>query len=95
MYKQKGFVLINKNLISEYLMSNEYQCSSLNLDDNIQMFDENTTIKENSIFGFGNNNEENVQNFINLATGKDSIEMNDEISQLFSNFCKNDEYLDE
>ncbi|MBQ8887735.1 MAG: hypothetical protein IJY61_08550 [Candidatus Gastranaerophilales bacterium] len=85
--------MINKNLISEYLMSNEYQCTSLNLYDNIQTFNENKIIKENSIFGFGNCKEENIQNFINCASGKDSIEMNDEISQLFSSFCRNDEYL--
>ena len=89
-------MVINNNQISEYLMLNEYQCSSLNLDDNIQMFDDSTTIKENSIFGFGNNCQtENIQNFINSATGKDSIESNDEISQLFSSFCQNDEYWNE
>ena len=92
LYKQKGFVVINNNFVSEYLTSNENQCSSLNLDDSMQIYDTNVTIKENSIFGFGNN-EENIQNFINCATGKDSVEQNDEIEQLFSNFCRNDEYL--
>ena len=88
--------MINNNLVSEYLMSNEYQCCSFNLDDTIEMYDTSTTIKENSIFGFGNNCEiENIQNFICSATGKDSIESDDEVSQLFSNFCRNDEYLND
>ena len=86
-------MVINKNLISEYLMTNEYQCSSLSLDDNIQMFDDTTTINENSIFGFSNNVEaNNIQLFINSATAKDSMEINDEIADLFSMFDKNQEY---
>ena len=92
-YEQKGFVVINKNLISEYLMSNEYQCNSFSLDDNVQMFDDSTSIKENSIFGFSNDlKEENIQNFINSATAKDSMEINDEVANLFSMFDKNQEY---
>lgn len=74
-------------------MTNEYQCSSLSLDDNIQMFDDTTTINENSIFGFSNNVEaNNIQLFINSATAKDSMEINDEIADLFSMFDKNQEY---
>ena len=84
-------MVINKNLISEYLMSNEYQCSSFNLDDNIQMYDDSTTINENSIFGFDNNVEtEDIKNFINSTTAKDSMEINDEITNLFSMFDKNE-----
>lgn len=83
-------MVINNNQISEYLMLNEYQCSSLNLDDNIQMFDDSTTIKENSIFGFDNNYEiDDIQNYIDGASGKDSIDINDEISNLFFMFDKN------
>lgn len=84
-------MVINNNRISEYLMSNEYQCSSFCLDDNIQMFDDSTTINENSIFGFSDNfGSEDIQIFINCATGKDSIEMNDEVANLFSMFDKNE-----
>ena len=83
-------MVINNNQISEYLILNEYQCSSLNLDDNIQMFDDRTTIKENSIFGFDNNYEiDDIQNYIDGASGKDSIDINDEISNLFFMFDKN------
>ena len=83
-------MVINKNLISEYLMSNEYQCSSFNLDDNIQMFDDTTTINENSIFGFSNDIEtEDIKILFNSTTAKDSMEMNDEITNLFSMFNKN------
>ena len=72
-------------------MSNEYQCSSFNLDDNIQMFDDTTTINENSIFGFSNDIEtEDIKNFINSTTAKDSMEINDEITNLFSMFDKNE-----
>ena len=72
-------------------MSNEYQCSSFNLDDNIQMYDESTTINENSIFGFSNDIEtEDIKNFINSATAKDSMEINDEVTNLFSMFDKNE-----
>ena len=72
-------------------MSNEYQCSSFNLDDNIQMYDDSTTINENSIFGFSNDIEtEDIKNFINSATAKDSMEINDEVTNLFSMFDKNE-----
>ena len=84
-------MVINNKLISEYLMSNEYQCSSFNLDDNIQMYDDSTTINENSIFGFSNDIEtEDIKNFINSATAKDSMEINDEVTNLFSMFDKNE-----
>lgn len=89
--------MINNNIVSEYLSSSENLYSSINLNDAIEIFDSNTTIHDESIFltSKDNENENQIQYFISFATGKDSIAEEDEISKLFSSFCKNNEFLDE
>lgn len=88
--------MINNNIVSEYLSSSENLYSSINLNDAIEIFDSNTTIHDESIFLTSkdneNENENQIQYFISFATGKDSIAEEDEISKLFSNFSKNNEF---
>lgn len=89
--------MINNNIVSKYLESQENLYSSLDLNDNIEMFDSDTTISDESIF-FKNeeyDNKNQTDFLIFSTTGKDSNEEADEITKLFSTFSKNNEFLDE
>lgn len=89
--------MINNNIVSKYLESQENLYSSLDLNDNIEMFNSDTTISDESIFfaneKYDNNNQ--TEFLIFSATGKDSSEEEYEISNLFSTFSKSNEFLDE
>ncbi len=89
--------MINNNIVSKYLESQENLYSSLDLNDNVEMFNSDTTISDESIFFSSEEYENKTQPdfLIFSATGKDSSYETDEITKLFSTFSKNNEFLDE
>ena len=86
--------MINNSFISEYLTSHENNFSTFDLDDTVKMYDDSTSA---SIFISANDDsleQRELQYLFVSASGKDD-NCDDEVADLFSTFCRNDEFLDD